>query len=357
MLKMQNKTNTIVHTNNHKNLPIQDRRYRTVDFQETRFFQMPKSLFGNPRYQGLELGAKAMYAILRDRQDLSIQNGWTDKEGFIYSLYSIDELANLIEINRKTVMRYKKMLIEYGLLVAKSPGNGLADYLYILKPEIGDEYTSPKNGPVQKMDLGPVQKMDPNDTDLSDTKDDDDKCSYKKEILHCEKMKVGGTEMGMERYQQINMSLVQQKAQQEKKLIKERNKGSNSLQERRTLQMEFATLLDEKEFTEVMERVEKADPTDLLAYARKSLLTAVHRKNEHELIHSEKMAQEAARIAQNGEKSKKAMHTFQKKKRKTTIPVIQPQKIPSNSLSPEEYQRAKELAKKLDVEREYVSTL
>lgn len=143
----------------------QDRRYRVQDFQEIRFYQMPKSLFGNTHYKGLDLGAKAMYSILRDRQDLSIRNGWMDEEGFIYSIYTIDDLAELLEMNRKTIMKYKKMLIEYGLLIAKSLGKGLPDRLYVLRPEEFPTGTSPKNGPVQKTDPELVQKTDPNDTD------------------------------------------------------------------------------------------------------------------------------------------------------------------------------------------------
>ncbi|EJW14368.1 replication initiator protein A [Paenibacillus alvei] len=147
----------------------QDRRHRKEDYEQTRFYQLPKSLFQNERYKGLHIGAKAMYAILRDRQDLSIKNDWADEEGFIYFLYSIDELADLIEMDRKTVIRYKKILIEYGLLIAKSMGNGLADRLYVLKPEMGSEETSPKKGLVPKKDCLPVPKKDSSDTDISNT--------------------------------------------------------------------------------------------------------------------------------------------------------------------------------------------
>ena len=61
-----------------------------------RFYQTPKALFKNPKYKGLSLGPKLMYSILRDRLDLSIKNNWKDENGFIYLIFSVEELMDLL---------------------------------------------------------------------------------------------------------------------------------------------------------------------------------------------------------------------------------------------------------------------
>jgi len=77
-----------------------------------------------------------MYSILRDRLDLSIQNNWKDNKGCIYLIFGIEELAALLEIDRKAVIRYKKLLSDYGLIIDKRLGQGKPNIIYVLKPEL-----------------------------------------------------------------------------------------------------------------------------------------------------------------------------------------------------------------------------
>jgi len=84
-----------------------------------RFYQTPKALFNNPAYKGLALGPKLMYSILRDRLDM----------------------AGLLEIDRTAVMRYKKKLVEYKLIIDKRLGQGNPNRIYVLKPELVDNCT------------------------------------------------------------------------------------------------------------------------------------------------------------------------------------------------------------------------
>ena len=102
-----------------------DRFYTLKEEITLRFYQTPKALFKNPKYKGLSLGPKLMYSILRDRLDLSIKNNWKDEKEYIYLIFSIEELADLLEIDRKAVMRYKKLLADYGLIIDKRLGQGV----------------------------------------------------------------------------------------------------------------------------------------------------------------------------------------------------------------------------------------
>jgi len=103
-----------------------------------RFYQTPKALFNNPAYQGLALGPKLMYSTLRDRLDISIKNNWKDEKGYIYLIFSVEELADLLEIDRTAVMRYKRKLVDYKLIIDKRLGQGNPNRIYVLKPELVD---------------------------------------------------------------------------------------------------------------------------------------------------------------------------------------------------------------------------
>lgn len=136
-----------------------------------RFYQTPKGLFKNPKYLGLSLGPKLMYSILRDRLDLSIKNDWKDSNGFIYLVFSIEELSELLEINKETVITYKRELIKYGLIVDKRLGQGKSNLIYILKPEI-KEFQNTENpySRERKNSILENGKSDPIDTNVNNTK-------------------------------------------------------------------------------------------------------------------------------------------------------------------------------------------
>jgi len=119
-----------------------DRFYTEKEEVTLRFYQTPKALFKNPRYKGLSLGPKLMYSILRDRLDLSIKNNWKDERGYIYLIFSVEELASLLEMDRTAVMRYKKKLVEYNLIIDKRLGQGNPNRIYVLKPELSNDQKS-----------------------------------------------------------------------------------------------------------------------------------------------------------------------------------------------------------------------
>jgi len=148
------------------------RFYKEEEEITLRFYQTPKALFNNPIYKGLGLGPKLMYSILRDRMEISRKNNWKDGRGYIYLVFSIDKLSELLEIERKTVMRYKKELVNYKLIIDKRLGQGIPNRIYILKPELVDNSNlKSQKGTSRspKMTLLEVSKRDPNDTNVNDT--------------------------------------------------------------------------------------------------------------------------------------------------------------------------------------------
>ena len=129
---------------NEYNSTPSNRFYTAKEEVKLRFYQVPKSLFKNPIYKGLSLGAKLMYSILRDRLDISIRNEWEDEKGYIYLIFGGEDLLNLLEISKNTVTKYKRELVKNKLIIDKRLGQGKANRIYILKPEI-KKFQNPNN--------------------------------------------------------------------------------------------------------------------------------------------------------------------------------------------------------------------
>src|SRR4030066_278050 len=147
-----------------------DRFYTASEEVTLRFYQVPKALFKNPKYKGLSLGPKLMYSILRDRLDLSIKNNWKDEKGYIYLIFSVKELIWLLTIDEKTVIKYKKELVEYSLIVDKRVGQGNPNRIYVLKPELWNSQNWNFSGSrTEKKTILEQEKIPPNDTDVNET--------------------------------------------------------------------------------------------------------------------------------------------------------------------------------------------
>ena len=78
------------------------------------FYKLPQELF-DECFKGLSLGAKVLYAILRDKWGQSQKNGWHDENG-IYCNFSVKLLSELMGCSEKTVTSYKKELNNYRLI-------------------------------------------------------------------------------------------------------------------------------------------------------------------------------------------------------------------------------------------------
>ena len=78
------------------------------------FYKLPQELFDDC-FKGLSLGAKVLYAILRDKWGQSQKNGWHDENG-IYCNFSVKLLSEIMGCSEKTIISYKKELSNYHLI-------------------------------------------------------------------------------------------------------------------------------------------------------------------------------------------------------------------------------------------------
>ena len=68
-------------------------RFKEQDIDNEHFYQLPKSLFSYKCYDGLSLTAKVIYAFLKDRMELSRDNGWVEENGDIFLMFSYSYMA------------------------------------------------------------------------------------------------------------------------------------------------------------------------------------------------------------------------------------------------------------------------
>ena len=152
-------------------------RYKLGDIDNERFYQIPKSLLINPKYKKVSNTSKIMYAILKDRMELSRKNGWCDDNGDIYLLFSQEEMADLLGTTKSTIIRNMKELSDTQLIESVRQGLCKPNRIYINRPEQFQEVAKMQPTEVAKMQLPEVAKMQlpevencyPNDTDSIDT--------------------------------------------------------------------------------------------------------------------------------------------------------------------------------------------
>ena len=119
------------------------------------FFKFPKPFIYDEKYKTLSNNAKMLYMLLFDRLELSLKNGWHDKEGNVFQYYTNEQL--MIDLNcnsNKTIIKIKKELKDAGLMKEVRQGMNLPNriYLDVLNGSVESTFQE-----VQKVHLGSVE--------------------------------------------------------------------------------------------------------------------------------------------------------------------------------------------------------
>ena len=96
----------------------------TRDTQLSGFLTLPKSLL----CWGLSPGALLVYGLLLDRGKLSQRSGWTDKQGWVYVIFPVRELALALGKGVTTIKRWLRELEERELIFRTVPFQGEAGW-------------------------------------------------------------------------------------------------------------------------------------------------------------------------------------------------------------------------------------
>ena len=95
------------------------------------FFKFPKPFIYDEKYKSLSNHAKLLYMLLFGRLELSLKNGWHDRDGNVFQYYTNEQLMVDLNSSEKTIIKFKKELKDVGLLKEVRQGNNLPNRIYI----------------------------------------------------------------------------------------------------------------------------------------------------------------------------------------------------------------------------------
>ncbi|MCE3363330.1 replication initiator protein A [Staphylococcus aureus] len=148
-------------------------KYNLSQVKTERFYQLPKYLFEDAYFKKMSAEAKIMYALLKDRFELSIQNEWVDKNNNIYFIFSNKHLCEYLGYAEQKIIKLKKELISFNLLTQERVGLNKPNRLYLLKPNYDIKASHSKELPNSQSNDTENNDTENNDTDYIKTESND----------------------------------------------------------------------------------------------------------------------------------------------------------------------------------------
>ncbi|MDU1109621.1 MAG: replication initiator protein A [Citrobacter sp.] len=154
-------------------------------FETSRFYQLPKFLFEDNYFSKMTTEAKVMYALLKDRFELSKINNWIDEENNIYLLYTNKQLCSILQYGEPKIIKLKKELEKFNLIINERQGLNRPNKIYLLEPSYDKELTNRKfqnkqivssgtnKNIVQELTICKSNDTESNDTESNDTESND----------------------------------------------------------------------------------------------------------------------------------------------------------------------------------------
>lgn len=119
---------------------IQFDYFRGMEAEQYSFYRVPKILFTAECFRLLSCEAKVLYGLLLDRMSLSIKNRWFDKEDRVYIIFTVEEIAELMNCGTQKAVKLLKELDTdkgIGLIEKKRLGLGKPNVIYVKNFMIG----------------------------------------------------------------------------------------------------------------------------------------------------------------------------------------------------------------------------
>ncbi len=111
--------------------PFQFDYYYGAESDQFSFIRIPKLLLKDPKFLDLSYGAIITYAVLLDRMNLSIKNGWHDEKNRVFIRYKVADLTEAMGRSEDTISRYLKELEDIGLIERPRRGLGKGKVTYV----------------------------------------------------------------------------------------------------------------------------------------------------------------------------------------------------------------------------------
>ena len=144
------------------------------------FFKLYKVLF-EEEFNNMSLGAKVIYSIMMDRNELSIKNNLIDDSGKVYIFMTINDIRDKISCSRQTAHNILKELEVKNLIYKVRQGLCKPNKIYVQKIDINKSKNHTSK--CLKNRLQEIQNLDPNKTNINKTKYNKTDINNKSETL------------------------------------------------------------------------------------------------------------------------------------------------------------------------------
>ena len=141
---------------------IQCDYFRGMEAEQYSFYRVPKVLFTAECFKSLSCEAKVLYGLMLDRMSLSIKNRWFDEEDRVYIIFTVEEIAVLLNCGTQKAVKLMKELDDnqgIGLIEKKRLGLGKPNVIYV-KNFILKEKCSPEQRGKAPENLGNTQNSE-----------------------------------------------------------------------------------------------------------------------------------------------------------------------------------------------------
>ena len=136
-------------------------RVKIDSIEQSNFYKMPKKIY---EYD-LKPVDRELYMLCLENWRLSITNNWVNEDGEIYFYATQEILAKKMNLDKKSVMRSFKKLVEIGILQVEKE-NGFSNKYFLTDLNIENQYQKGTSTST-KMSLPPVPKRDYTSTKMS----------------------------------------------------------------------------------------------------------------------------------------------------------------------------------------------
>lgn len=169
---------------------IQFDYYRGMEAEQYSFYRVPKVLFTAECFKSLSCEAKVLYGLMLDRMSLSIKNRWFDDEDRVYIIFTVDEIAELMNCGTQKAVKLIKELDTsngIGLIEKKRLGLGKPNVIYVknfMIKEIPNQLMKTDNVQKQEEYFTEETVMGENAGKIADMQSE---CNFQEEIANLQK--------------------------------------------------------------------------------------------------------------------------------------------------------------------------
>lgn len=125
---------------------VQTRIVNEYDKKYIRFYKAYKFLFQDDNYRELPYQSKAMYTYIANKLIRVLHSpqkaDYIDQDGQPFVTYSLQDLEKDLKLSNSSVKKYKRILVEYGLITTQHRGK----IIYVKKPQLSDSTLTYNDG-------------------------------------------------------------------------------------------------------------------------------------------------------------------------------------------------------------------